>query len=1670
MNTAKRTASFLLAVTLLFASSPLQELPVLAAGTSSKGLTPAVSANVNARKFTHKEWTGKDYTDLSGRAVTGEDVFGINREEAALTLIPFASVDDAAASVWDYNAREDSVYLQMLTGESENWELAVFQNEGKAQPLLNAGSMNPGYTINRADGWKTVQLPKSWTCQGFDFPIYANVIMPWQSGYDYVTVPDAPVNYNPVGLYRKTFTVDSAMTADNRRIYLHFEGVESAYYVYINGKEVGYSEDTFSPHRFDITDYLTTGENTLGVKVHKFCDGTWFEGQDMIYDGGIFRDVFLTSQSLVHISDYTVQTDLDSSYTNATLNLSVDVKNLSTAAHNGWSIDVAVLDEAGKNIIGSTSIPVTEVASGKTGTFRLSKAVTAPKLWSAEIPNLYALTLTLIDGNGVAVETVSTQLGFREIEFTSTQVDSNYKVTTKSWKPITINGKRLLLKGVNRHDTDPFNGKAVTQECMEEDIRQMQNHNINSIRTSHYSNDSYLYWLCNKYGMYVMAETNMECHALMNNHDAKGLFYELGMDRTRTTFERLKNHPSIFSWSIGNEMVYTSDPNTSNGMFRDMIWFFKNNDHTRPVHSEGQGDSMGVDMASNMYPGSGSLWGRAGANKMPYVMCEYDHAMGNSVGALKEYWDPIRSADNMLGGYIWDWADQSRAVSLNTLNPSYQIKDSIGNTGKSYGTEASWISNAGTGSLNGGKAFSGYTTMDDNPKFNAALSGSGKAFTFEVVIKPSSTASNSVLLSKGDKQVALKTRSSGSGLEFFVYDGGSWKSVSCDFPSNWVNEWHQVVGVYNKGAISIYVDGTLLKSGNVADSIAAGTYPVGIGYDAETGRKVSGQISIARIYSKALSQTEINGQRSANPAISSGDSSVLLWIDYSSSNMISGSSFWDYYAQSYAHKNLYAEESPGTFFAYGGDWGDNPNDNSFCQNGLVSPDRTPQPEIKEVKYQYQNFWFSADTEQINNRTISVYNENNFKNLSDYTVRWELLKNGLVVNDGIVEDTNVAPLTKGTITVPFVMPSKIKAGDEFYLNISVFTKTATDMVEADTEIAHGQFEVPAAASKCAPVISKETVSVSETNAGYEIKGTDFSFILDKSTGTMKSYYYKGELLIANGPTPNFWRGYVENDYNAGRSKLFDTNWQNATSRIQVNSVDISKNQNGQTVITANLTLPNAGNTKETIVYTINGSGEVTIKMSVDATASGMGAFLRVGSMMTLPAGFEDVNWYGNGPVETFNDRKTHGRQAVWSSTVSEMFFPYMKVDDCGNLTDVKWIAVTGSDHANGLLVAATNPLEASALHFTPNDLGAVNHVYELSPRKETILSIDYGSMGTGSATCGQGTLPQYCLSSKNVYEWEYTLIPVSGKASKEALAEASKPYRNINSFLQDQSKNQIVIPVTSSATLKTDGDQTVMSGSVSIPSNNSLGAALEGKNSFTIEVNVTPTGNPEFNMFAGKGDNALALRTRPGLLDFHIYAGGAWRSLTYTMPDSMANSWVGREHQIAGIYDAANNMLRIYADGTMLAEKATGTTEGVAHTNYNLTIGACPDTGRTSQAEFSSIRVYNKALTASELSSQNTNSPKYSATDDVVELWVNFLAPEPAPDETLFGDINCDGVVKIDDVVLGSRLVAEDTTITVSPQGMLNADCAFDSRIDAADTTKILSFLAGLIDYAELGQP
>lgn len=1349
-----------------------------------------VTSDVDKTKFTHKEWTGETYTDVDGNQVKAADVYGINTEPAstfATTNVVYDSVDKAIKGAKDYD-KAASKYVQFLTGKDQaDWSLVVLQNQALAQGDAYKNFYKTDYKATTND-WKTnLQLPCSWTRQGFDFSIYTNVTMPWQSKYDSnVSAPNAPANYNPVGLYRKTFKVTDDMKAANGRVYLSFQGVESSYYVYVNGKEVGYSEDSYSPHSFDITDYLTTdgSDNLLAVEVHKFCDGTWMEDQDMYYDGGIFRDVYLYSAPLVHIQDYKVETDLDENYENATMKLNVTVANASKAAAEGYKVDVRLYDQDGKMFVNDMTMDLDTVpaADGDTdGSVSTagSKLVLSPELWSAETPNLYTMVLSLYDSKtGIYMGSVSQQLGFREIEFTKSEVDTNgNRITTDSeYKPITINGKQLLLKGTNRHDTDPEYGKYVPHETQEEDIKLMKQYNLNALRTSHYSNDEYLYYLCDKYGIYVMGETNLESHALMNQGEKQVNFKNLAMDRTVTAFNRLKNRTAIVMWSTGNENYYSSSASYANGMFYDLIWYFKNNDSTRPIHSESSDGNNGTDMRSNMYPSVDTLYSRAAAN-MPYVLCEYDHAMGNAVGNLKEYWDAIRSSDNMLGGFIWDWVDQSRILSLDNLPQSYVVtekKDGVVGSASISSVDE----NPDSGALTG-KSANGYALFESD-KYNEALSGSGKSFTVEVICKPASDGADKVLVAKGDHQFALKTNSS-KQLEFFAYYNNNWNSVTAKKPDNWVGNWHQVVATYDKGAIKIYCDGVLLGQGTGNTTIASSSVALGVGCSADNGRTFDGEISIGRVYNRALSLEEIKAQNSTTPAITEKSDDVLLWADFAGLTVDEASKPYDYYADTDAHTNLYSDEIKGNFYGYGGDSGESPNDNSFCVNGLVSPDRDVQPELYEVKYQYQSVWFTADDSRLLGETIDVYNENNFLNLNDFDVKWTLTEDGKEIGSGKLsaEDTNIAGRESGSIKVPYraSMPEEKKAGAEYYLNLSVQLKEDTEWAKAGHEVAYEQFQIPAEVTKVEPTINTNVTVDDSAEDVIKVSGTDFGFEVEKATGTLKNYVYKGETLLTSGPVPNYWRGILNND-----NGNYDGNWKNVNKNVTASDIAVGTNDAGQKTIRVTLASASQANLKQTMVYKVDGSGAVTVDATVDATGTSLGRYIRIGTVMELPEGYENVEWYGNGPVEAMWDREDFATVGRYSNTVSGMFYPYLDTQDTGTVTGVKWISVTNPSAKSAMAIAATDTVEASALHFTVDDLDQAQHPYELTKLDSTILTVNYRSQGTGNKSCGADTLSAYLLPNNKAYTYEYTMVPYTTKDSDPM--DVTRAYRTVASVSED----------------------------------------------------------------------------------------------------------------------------------------------------------------------------------------------------------------------------------------------------------------------------------------------
>jgi beta-galactosidase len=481
--------------------------------------------------------------------------------------------------------------------------------------------------------WRAIPVPSNWQLHGFDIPIYSNIIYPWPQ--DSKAAPNVPKDYNPVGSYRRTFVMPEGW--NGRTVYLHFAGVDSAFYAWVNGVKIGYSEDSRTPAEFDITKHLKPGMNTIAVEVYRFGDGAFLEDQDMWRLSGIYRDVFLWSVAARHIRDFEVRTEFDSEYKNAEMIVKPEVHTPSKCA-----VAVELLDAMG-NSVGKTEKACAE-------DLVLSVKVPDAKKWSAESPYLYKMLLTLKDSSGAAIEIIPQNVGFRKVEIMGGK--------------FLVNGKPVLIKGVNRHEHSEINGKTVDQATMIKDIELMKQFNVNAVRTSHYPNQPDWYDLCDRYGLYVMDEANIEAHHygndannwVMNSPEWSAAF----MDRVQRMVERDKNHPSVVFWSMGNE--------TGDGLNAKLTYeWTRKRDPSRPFHYEGSAARGGPnsDINSFMYPTPERIKQSAASHPdMPLILCEYSHAMGNSNGGLKEYWDIFYSGTNAQGAFVWDWVDQGIRVPV----------------------------------------------------------------------------------------------------------------------------------------------------------------------------------------------------------------------------------------------------------------------------------------------------------------------------------------------------------------------------------------------------------------------------------------------------------------------------------------------------------------------------------------------------------------------------------------------------------------------------------------------------------------------------------------------------------------------------------------------------------------------------------------------------------------------------------------------------------------------------------------------------------------------------------------------------------------------------------------------------------------------------------------------
>jgi beta-galactosidase len=573
-------------------------------------------------------------------------VFAVNKENTRSNALPYATERDALN-----NEYKNSPYYKSLNG---NWQFywvpkiadvpANFYAENyKAIPTVPAWKKGEPNHINGPSNWTTIPVPGNWEFHGFGIPMYVNIGFGMPRNPPYIDRNDSPT-----GAYRHEFEIPKNW--DGRRVYLHFEAGTNSMYVWINGKKVGYTENSKSPAEFDITPYIRQGKNLLACEVHKFSDGTYLEDQDMWRLAGINRSVYLYSTAQTRIQDFFSHADLDANYKDGLFGNEVKIQNYTnkSAVQN---VEVSIFDKAGKKVFGETK-KIT-VAPNTIDSVQFEGTIKNVLQWSAETPNLYNMLITLKDGQNKVVEATSHRIGFRKIEIKDGQ--------------FFVNGKKIWFKGVNLHEFNANNGNVVDSVSMLRNIQLMKELNINAVRMSHYPQNPIWYRMCDEYGLYLVDEANIESHGMGSEpypfdksvHPAFLTEWAPAYaDRIKRLVERDKNHASVIMWSMGNEC--------GNGpVFHDSYKWIKNRDKSRPIQFEQAGEDWNTDIVCPMYPSWESMVNISKKDLgRPFIMCEYAHAMGNSMGNFQDYWDLMRSSKNMQGGFIWEW-----------YNHGYKTKD-----------------------------------------------------------------------------------------------------------------------------------------------------------------------------------------------------------------------------------------------------------------------------------------------------------------------------------------------------------------------------------------------------------------------------------------------------------------------------------------------------------------------------------------------------------------------------------------------------------------------------------------------------------------------------------------------------------------------------------------------------------------------------------------------------------------------------------------------------------------------------------------------------------------------------------------------------------------------------------------------------------------------------------
>lgn len=1230
-------------------------------------------------------------------------VFRINKELPRATSIPFSDRAQALEkpmqeSPWHLSLNDRPAVTSPLAKNPEAFKGAWKFHYSGTPGGIPEGYQKPDFDVS---GWPSIPVPSNWQLHGYGTPLYTNITYPFAKNPPSVTgAPPAHFTHasdaerNPVGCYRRTFTIPEDWKG--RHTFITFNGVDSAFHLYLNGKEVGYSQDSRTPAEFDLTKHLVEGENTLAVTVYQFSDGSYLEDQDMWRLSGIFRDVYLWSSAPLQIRDFWVKAGLKDDYTTGTLEVEVEQRSLGGNDLIA-QLDFELLDASGKSVASQS------VVSKNPGEPVVIKVEDLPSIspWSAENPTLYTYVLTLKDKEGKVVAVHSGKTGFRRNEVKN----GNF----------LHNGQPILFKGVNRHDHHPFTGHYVTEKDMRDDLIQMKRANINAVRCSHYPNDPRFYELCDELGFYVISEANIESHGMGYGPEslAKDPSWEAAhLDRVVNMVKAFRNHPSIILWSLGNEAG--DGPN-----FVAASKWLKENEPSRPVHYEQGGERPHVDVVSPMYEPIDRCrrYAKEEAKKpaeiqRPMIQCEYSHAMGNSTGNLADYWELFRAEKLLQGGFIWDWKDQG----IFSLKHAKDDVEDLG-TGK-HATQLLGSLSEEEGLYGGGLTVADAESLDFT-----------KAVTVEAEVRGNFRGSNPKapkgmpLVTKGDTAYALKVGASGEHFEFFVYTD-TWNTVHAPIPASWQGRFHHVAGSYDGKELALYIDGKKAASKPVSGAIATNSHDLGVGLNTEEAtRRFNGSIRRIAVYGSAFDPT---GANDASPK-------AVLELDFAKD----------------AEKD---KRLP--FFAYGGDFNDQPNDGSFCMNGIVSPSLQPSPQFEEVKKVYQDIHVTAQDLKGTSLKITVTNERFFRTLDDVKASWKLLKDGNEVGTGTFQLPTIAPQESKTVTVN--TGANPDPGSEWLIRFRFDQANMTAWLPADYPIAWDEFELPWG-KRTTPAVRQAAgiVNFEETDSEISVSHQRFSARVSKKTGMLSSWQVGPSKLLITPFELDFWRPATNNDEGANLHNTLEV-WRTAGAKARATRVTAERE--GPAIrVTSDLAVA-AGQSSARVVWIFHPSGQI----SVDAEFTPKGQLPMI-PRVGMRAGIFPANinwtWFGKGPHENYVDRRSGAWTAVHTGLVPSLFHSYLDPQEAGIRTEVRWATLASPMGGLGMRIDATGDslLDLAVLPCRPLDLELGRHAIDLAGRQEITLRIDHRNMGLGGTNSwGQKALPQYRIPANGSYKWSFLL--------------------------------------------------------------------------------------------------------------------------------------------------------------------------------------------------------------------------------------------------------------------------------------------------------------------------